>query len=65
MPIIRNQITKLKIDFKSPTKDDLRKLVDALIEVTEQIINVDTAKEERRIFKELLKKIGVSAPEPF
>jgi len=57
MPIIRKQYEKFNVDFKCPTKEDLYKIVQALIEVTENLKGDLVAKEERRIFKELLNKL--------
>jgi hypothetical protein len=54
MPIIRNQFEKLNIDFKCPTKEDLRKIIEHLISVTSNIKGELIAKEERKCFKELL-----------
>ncbi len=65
MPIIRNQIEKLGFDFKNPTKDNMKDLVDALVDVTEKIIDVDIAKEERKVFKKILKKLNITDPEPY
>ncbi len=60
MPIIRKQYEKLNIDFKSPTKQDLHKIVESLIEITENLKGELIAREERRYFKELLNKLEKS-----
>lgn len=57
MPIIRKQYEKHNIDFKNPTKDDLKNIADILVELTQKIKGEDIAREERRIFKELLGKL--------
>ena len=57
MPIIRNQYEKLNIDFKNPTKEELRKITEKLVEITEGMKGELTAKKERKIFKDLLSKI--------
>lgn len=57
MPIIRKQYEKFNVDFKRPTKEDLYKIVKALIEVTENLKGDLVAREERRVFKELLNKL--------
>jgi hypothetical protein len=57
MPIIRKQYEKHNVDFKNPTKEDLIKIVDNLIEVTQSLKGDVVAKEERRYFKDLLKKL--------
>ena len=57
MPIIRKQYEKLNIDFKNPTKDDLQKLTNILLELTAQIKGEEIAREEKRIFKEILSKL--------
>lgn len=57
MPMIRKQYEKLNVDFKNPSKEDLIKIVDKLIALTEQIKGEEIAKEEKKIFKELLNKL--------
>ena len=57
MPMIRKQYEKLEIDFKNPSKADLLKIANKLADLTEQIRGEEIAREERRIFKELLSKI--------
>jgi hypothetical protein len=57
MPIVRKQYEKLNIDFKNPSKVDLLKIANKLIDLTSQIKGEDIAREERRIFKELLARI--------
>jgi len=57
MPIIRNQYEKLNIDFKNPTKEDLHRIADRLVEVTENIKGEVIAKEEKKIFKDLLSQL--------
>jgi len=54
MPIIRKQYDILNIDFKNPSKEDLIKLTDRLVQVTEQIKGEASAREQRRQFKNLL-----------
>ena len=57
MPIIRKQYEKLNIDFKNPSKEDLLKVANTLVDLTTQIKGEEIAREERRIFKELLAKL--------
>ena len=57
MPIIRKQYDRLKIDFKNPKKEELEKLVESLVEVTESLKGELVAKEERKLFLDLLNKI--------
>ncbi len=57
MPIIRKQYEKHNIDFKNPTKEDLKNITNILANLTQQIKGEDVAREERRIFKELLSKL--------
>lgn len=57
MPIIRKQYEKHNVDFKNPTKEQLEKIVENLINVTQSLKGDLVAKEERRYFKELLKKL--------
>jgi hypothetical protein len=57
MPMIRKQYEKLNIDFKNPTAEDLLEIANTLVNLTEQIKGEDVAKEERRIFKDILKKL--------
>jgi hypothetical protein len=57
MPIIRNQYEKLNIDFKNPSKEDLRRIADRLVEVTENIKGEIVAREEKKVFKDLLSKL--------
>jgi len=57
MPIIRKQFEKLNIDFRNPSKEDLHKIVESLLEVTQSLMGDVVAREERRYFKELLNKM--------
>jgi hypothetical protein len=57
MPIIRKQYEKLKIDFKNPSKEDLMKIANVLLELTTKIRGEEVAKEEKRIFKDILGKL--------
>jgi hypothetical protein len=57
MPMIRKQYEKLNIDFKNPSKEDLHKIAETLLTLTEQIRGEEIAREERRIFKELLQRL--------
>jgi len=57
MPIIRKQFEKLNIDFRNPSKEDLYKIVESLLEVTQSLMGDVVAREERRYFNELLNKI--------
>jgi len=54
MPIIRKQYEKLNVDFKKPTKKDLHRITELLIEVTANIKGKIVAKEERKYFNDLL-----------
>ena len=58
MPIIRKQYEKHNVDFKDPSKEDLVKIVNTLIEVTLSLKGEVVAKEERRYFMELLNKVN-------
>ncbi len=57
MPMVRKQYEKLNIDFKNPSKADLHKIAETLLNLTEQIRGEEIAKEERRIFKDLLQRL--------
>ena len=57
MPIIRKQFEKLNVDFRNPSKEDLHKIVESLLEVTLSLMGDVVAREERRYFKELLNKM--------
>jgi hypothetical protein len=57
MPIIRKQFEKLDVDFRNPSKEDLYKIVESLLEVTQGLMGDVVAREERRYFKELLNKM--------
>jgi hypothetical protein len=57
MPIIRKQYEKHNVDFKNPTKEQLEKIIENLINVTQSLKGDHVAKEERRCFKELLKRL--------
>ena len=58
MPIIRKQFEKHNVDFKNPSKEDLYKITETLVEVTGTIKGEDVAREERKIFKDLLLKLN-------
>lgn len=60
MPIIRKQYDILNIDFKNPSKEDLIKLTNRLVHVTEQIKGEVSAREQRRHFKNLLVRLDTS-----
>ena len=57
MPIIRKQFEKLNVDFRNPSKEDLHKIVESLLEVTLSLMGDVVAREERRYFKEFLNKM--------
>jgi hypothetical protein len=57
MPIVRKQYEKLNIDFKNPSKEDLLNIANKLIDLTSKIKGEEIAREERRIFKELLARL--------
>jgi hypothetical protein len=57
MPIVRKQYEKHNIDFKNPSRVDLYKIVETLIEVTKTLKGKDVARNERKFFKELLNKL--------
>ena len=57
MPIIRKQYEKLDVDFKNPSKSDLKLIVESLIEVTESLKGEAVAKQERKYFKDLLNRL--------
>ena len=56
MPIIRKQFEKMNIDFKNPTIEQIIKIANILVEITEEIQGELVAKKERRIFKEYMHK---------
>ena len=60
MPIIRKQFEKHNVDFKNPSKKDLYKITDTLVEVTLSIKGENVAREEKKIFKDLLLKLNGS-----
>lgn len=61
MPIIRKQFEKLNVDFRNPSKEDLYKIVESLLEVTLSLMGDVVAREERRYFKDLLNKMEVGS----
>jgi len=58
--IIRKQFEKHNVDFKNPSKKDLYKITDTLVEVTLSIKGENVAREEKKIFKDLLLKLNGS-----
>ena len=58
MPIIRKQYKDAGVDFKNPTKDELIKIVDKLVEITKDLQGEVPAKEEFRDYMHIINKIS-------
>ena len=56
MPMVRKQYEKLNVNFKEPTLNDLHKISENLVELTEKIKGENLAREQRKYFKDLLRK---------
>ncbi len=52
MPVIRNQIERLGMDFRSPTKEQLEQLIDKLVQMDK---DVKGEEEARKLKRELLR----------
>ena len=57
MPIIREQFKKVNMDFRTPTRDGLAKVVDQLVTVTKSMRGDEMAKKQRAKFASLLKSL--------
>ena len=58
MPVVQHQLDKIHVDLETPTKSDLEKVIESLVEVTKDIKGKDAAKYERQRFRKLLSRIS-------
>lgn len=57
MPIIREQFKKANVDFRTPTKEGLHKVVENLVTVTRGMRGEEMAKKQKAKFQALLKTL--------
>ena len=57
MPIVREQIRKLSINFQSPTKMDLIKLTNSLNSITDMLRGPKSSTNQKTVFNDLLIKV--------
>lgn len=58
MPLIAYQFKKADADFANPTKDDLKRVADGLVKVTEFLKGKELAEKEEKRFHHLIKMIA-------
>lgn len=57
MPIIREQFKKANVDFRTPTKEGLVKVVENLVAVTRGMRGEEMAKKQKAKFVSMLKAV--------
>jgi hypothetical protein len=57
MPIIREQFKKANVDFRTPTKEGLVKVVENLVTVTRSMRGDEMAKKQKAKFLSMLKTL--------
>ncbi len=57
MPMVQTQIKRVGIDFQSPTREQLKKLVEHLTDITRTLKSEKTAKQEYRHFMRIIRSV--------